>query len=70
MCLFPECPAAWTAAVGAPGDGFAASRKKISTDPLLVEITWHTHAKPYELSSEKKSMWMRGPGNEVSREVK
>jgi len=32
-------------------NGFMTYREKISPDPLLVEITWHTNTKLYEFSS-------------------
>jgi len=38
----------------APRDEFLAFREKISSDPLLVEITWRTNPQPYEFGSEKK----------------
>jgi len=30
-----------------------ASRQKIYSDPLLVEITWQTKTQPYEFGSKK-----------------
>jgi len=38
---------------GVPKDGSMASHEKIYSDPLLVEITWHTNTQPYECGSEK-----------------
>ena len=34
-------------------DGFKASREKTYSDPLLVEIRWHTNTNPYGVGSEK-----------------
>ena len=40
-----------------------ASCEKISSDPLLVEITWHIHLQPGEFGSQKKKplrAWEKG----------
>jgi len=47
-----------------------ASREKISFDPLLVEITWHTNTKPYECGSEKISSPLGKEKEQASQLVK
>ena len=43
-----------------------ASREKISSNPLLIDITWHTNTKPYEFGFTPVHTWLPGSAHPFS----